>query len=118
MIFVLGTGNTTGDRGTKSIGPFKPEEQPVEVQIREPEPVNILTAWLGMRWLLTTRTIRSEGRLPSRGSSILWATYTSPYTRRSYSLLTIRTVIEAAMKSVYEWLKRGNRWTYTDFGME
>jgi hypothetical protein len=33
------------------------------------------------------------------GSSILWATFTSPYTRRSYSPLSIPTVTEVEMKS-------------------
>jgi hypothetical protein len=29
--------------------PFKPDGQPADVQMREPEPVNILTRWLKMR---------------------------------------------------------------------
>jgi S1/P1 Nuclease len=42
-ISALGTSRTTGDRGTINL-PFEPEGQPASVQVREPEPVNILTA--------------------------------------------------------------------------
>ena len=43
-IFAARTSSTTGRRGITSTWPFKPEGQPASVQIREPEPVNILTA--------------------------------------------------------------------------
>jgi len=44
MIFALGTDNITVDRRPYINWPFKPEGQPASVQIREPEPVNVLTA--------------------------------------------------------------------------
>jgi hypothetical protein len=44
MIFVSGTGNTTRGPWHYINWPFKPEGQPASVQIRDPEPVNILTA--------------------------------------------------------------------------
>src|SRR5262245_46972007 len=69
--------------------PFKPEGQPVNVEIKEPEPVNILTALAENERVVEARPIRrSEGPLHYRGCSILSATYTSRYTRCSYSRLT------------------------------
>ena len=59
--------------------PFKPEGQPATVETREPEPVNILTAMV-------------ENERVS--SFILWVTYTNPYTRLSYSLLSIPRATE------------------------
>jgi hypothetical protein len=77
--------------------PFKPEGQPASVQIRESEPVNVLTA---LRMRASLERCGAGKRLLLRGSSILWATYTNPYTRLKYSLLSIQRVIEAGMKSV------------------
>jgi len=76
--------------------PLKPEGQPANVQIREPEPANILTAMAENKaWCRGDRMIQSERQSPSRGSSILWAMYTNPYTLHSYSLLTIRQTRQA-----------------------
>ena len=44
--------------------------------------------------------MQSEGQSRLRGSFIFWATYTNLLTRRNYSVLSIRTVTKAAMKSV------------------
>ena len=67
--------------------PFKPEGQPASVQTTDPDRVNILTA---MAENESGRTERSKGeRLPWPGCFIWSATYTNPYTRRSYSPLTI-----------------------------
>ncbi len=44
--------------------------------------------------------VGQDRRLLLRGSFILSATYTNPYTRRSYSLLSIPRVIEVGTKSV------------------
>ena len=44
MNCILQTGNTTGDPSHYINWPFKPEGQPASVQVREPDPVNILTA--------------------------------------------------------------------------
>jgi S1/P1 Nuclease len=44
MTFASGTSNTTGGPRHYINWPFKPENQPASVQIKAPEPVNILTA--------------------------------------------------------------------------
>jgi hypothetical protein len=80
--------------------PFKPDGQPAEVQIKEPEPVNILTALAENESVARKESDGSEEQSRSLGFSISSATYTSRYTRRSYSPLSIPTVTKAAMKSV------------------
>jgi len=80
--------------------PFKPEGQPASVQTKEPEPVNILTAMAENESVVKSEKDAERRAIASRGSSISSATYTSPYTRRSYSPLSIPRVIEEAMKSV------------------
>jgi len=81
--------------------PFKPEGQPDSVQIRDREPVNILTAMAENESVVKNGSATgSERPLRSRGSSISWATYTNPYTRRSYSPLSIPKATGAATKSV------------------
>ena len=68
--------------------PFKPEGQPANVQVRDPEPVNILTA------MAENESVKKESDPEQRAIALAWlfhlvATYTSPCTRRSYSLLSI-----------------------------
>jgi S1/P1 Nuclease len=80
--------------------PLKPEGQPTAVQIREPESANILTAITENEGV-----VKKERDGERRAIALSWlfhlvATYTNPYTRRSYSLLTIPTMIEEAMKSM------------------
>ena len=53
-----------------------------------------------VRYGYTDHMPEREGNPPLGGSSILWVTYINPYTRRSYSLLSIPKATEAGMKSV------------------
>ena len=75
--------------------PFKPEGQPASVQTRDPDRVNILTAMA-----------ENERRaIQRRAIALAWLFHLvgdihNPYTRRSYSPLTIPRVIGAGMKSV------------------
>jgi hypothetical protein len=69
------------------------------MQVREPEPVNILTALAENERIVKNETDPERKAIALARSSILWAIYTSLYTRLNYSLLTIPTVIEVAMKS-------------------
>jgi S1/P1 Nuclease len=50
--------------------PFKPEGQPASVQIREPEPVNILTGLAENERVVKMRGMQSEGELRLRGCFI------------------------------------------------
>ena len=63
--------------------------QPTSVQIRQPEPVNILTAMAENESAMKNESDPERKAIALRGSSIWLASYTSPYTRRSYSPLTI-----------------------------
>ena len=94
-------GMTTWDGPIRSVtkSSAKPEGQPASVKIREPEPVNILTALGENERLVRKITTGSERQSRWHGSSILWGTYTSPYTQRNYSRLTIPKAIGAGMKS-------------------
>ena len=80
--------------------PFTPEGQPASVQVREPEPVNILTAMAENASVVKTAKDPERKAIALTWLFHLGAIYTSPYTRRSYSLLSIPRVIEAGMKSV------------------
>ena len=62
--------------------------------------MNILTALAENENVVKKESDGERRQSPLRGSSILWATSTSLYTRRSYSLLSIPKAIEAGMKSV------------------
>jgi S1/P1 Nuclease len=80
--------------------PFNPEGQPASVQIRDPEPVNILTALAENERVVRNENDPKQRPLRLRGSSISPVTSTSPYTRHSFSLLSIPKAIGAGMKSV------------------
>jgi hypothetical protein len=70
-------------------------------RIREPDPVNILTA------LAENESVVKKGSNPERKAIalawlfLLWVTYTNPYTRRSYSLWNIPTATGVEMRSVF-----------------
>ena len=71
------------------------------MQPRDPDPVNILTA------LAENKRVMKKDSDPERKAiALTWLfhlvgdIYHSPYTWRSYSLLTIRTATGAGMKSV------------------
>jgi S1/P1 Nuclease len=79
--------------------PFKPEGQPASVQIRDPEPVNILTALAE-----NESKVRNENDAERKATALAWLFHLvgdihQPLTRPKYSRLTIPTVTEAAMKS-------------------
>jgi hypothetical protein len=68
--------------------PFKPGGQPASVQIREPEPVNILTAMAE-----NESVVKTQNDAERRAIALAWLFHLvgdihHPYTRRSYSPLT------------------------------
>ena len=100
MIFAPKTRFKIGRLGITSTSlPFKPEAQPANVQVRDPEPVNILTA------MAENESVKKESN-PAKGNRAFvalpsrWRQSTNPCTRCNYSLLNIPTVTGAGMKSV------------------
>jgi hypothetical protein len=81
--------------------PFKPEGQPASVQIRELEPVNILTAMAE-----NESVVKNQNDPERKAIALAWLLHLvgdvhySPYTRHSYLPLSIPKAIEAGMKSV------------------
>ena len=82
--------------------PFNPQGQPLGVQRRDPDPVNILTAMAENESVVRKENDPERRAIDLRGSSISWATYINLYTRRSYSRWNIRTATGAAIKSASE----------------
>jgi hypothetical protein len=81
--------------------PLKPDGQPASVQIKEPEPVNILTALAE-----NESVVKNENDGERKAIALAWlfhlvAMYTSLCTRRSSSPLTILKATGAITKSVF-----------------
>jgi hypothetical protein len=80
--------------------PFKPEGQPLSVQIREPEAVNILTAMAE-----NERIVKNENDAERRAIALAWLFHLvgdihQPLHTAQLSRLSIPRVTEEAMKSV------------------
>jgi hypothetical protein len=80
--------------------PFSPDGQPATVQIKEPEPVNILTAMAE-----NERAMKNENNAERKAIALAWLFHLvgdihQPCTPHTYSPLTIPKATEAAMKSV------------------
>jgi hypothetical protein len=56
--------------------PFKPEGQPASVQVRAPDPVNILTALAENERVMTRETDPDRKTVATAWLSIWWATFT------------------------------------------
>jgi S1/P1 Nuclease len=85
---------------TIPVFPFKPEGQPLTVQIREPEPVNILTALAE-----NERIVTGENNAERRAIALAWLFHLvgdihEPLHTTQLSLLGTPRATEAAMKSV------------------
>ena len=97
--------------------PFNPEGQPATVQIREPEPVNILTAMAENQRIST-----NENDAERKAIALAWLFHLvgdihSLCTRCNCSPLITPMATEAGTKSVYGSRRQRNRWTCTGFGM-
>jgi S1/P1 Nuclease len=80
--------------------PFKPEWQPADVQIREPEPVNILTAIAE-----NESVVKNKNEVERKAIALAWLFHLmgdihQPLHTTQHSLLTIPRVTGAGTKSV------------------
>jgi len=69
--------------------PFKPDGQPADVQVREPEPVNILTAMAENESVVKNAIDGVRKAIALAWLFHLVGDIHQPYTRRSYSLFSI-----------------------------
>ncbi len=91
--------------GTKMLSsyincPFKPDGQPANVQIREPEPRNILTAMGENESVVKKETDPERKAIALAWLFHLWVTYTNHYTQRSLFSVEYPNGIEVGTKSV------------------
>jgi S1/P1 Nuclease len=96
--------------------PFKPAGQPASVQIKEPGPVNILTALAENESVVKNENDGERKAIALAGSFTLLATYTSRFIPRSCSRLITRRETVEVTRYAYEKKKRTIRSTFTNSG--